>query len=265
MQSNTYIQNRHHNVGIAGGFPDLRYNSRFNPVVYSGTITGLRISSVDGTAFMDNCAALVPYADGSHLVEIYDASGMMLRGYLGAAGTGETLGDELLTNGDFATGDGTGWTMHGGADATIDYTGNELTATITTAGSKAFAQYVLGDVRNHLIYYSFTIRDCSNWPGRLYQSTPYNDIRNFTSNGTYTGYNTVWITSVFLAVGAATITYPGAVLTIDDVSLKSVLTPSTSGATIVSAKGGGTANFQYKNASFTYNEASYYCLIKRAR
>ncbi|MGB3988660.1 MAG: hypothetical protein WBK67_03165, partial [Minisyncoccales bacterium] len=101
MQSNTYIQNRHHNVGIAGGFPDLRYNSRFNPVVYSGTISGLRISSVDGTAMLDACAALVPYADGSHLVEIYDASGRMLRGYLSAAGDGEDLGAETLvwTNG----------------------------------------------------------------------------------------------------------------------------------------------------------------------
>jgi len=37
---------------------------------------------------------------------------------------------------------------------------------------------------------------------------------------------------------------------------KSVNAPS-SGATIVSAKGGATANFAYKNASFTYNAASY--------
>jgi hypothetical protein len=53
--------------------------------------------------------------------------------------------------------------------------------------------------------------------------------------------------------------------TIADLAVKQVLTPSADGATIVSAKGGATANFQYKNASFTYNAASYYCLIRKAR
>ena len=90
------------------------------PVVYRGTISSLRISSVDGTAFLDNCAALVPYADGNHLVEIYDASGRMLRGYLGAAGTGETLGDELHTQSNAIADPNsseanatTGWTVTG--------------------------------------------------------------------------------------------------------------------------------------------------------
>jgi hypothetical protein len=65
-------------------------------VKYRGTVTGLRISAVDGTAFIDNAGATIPtYADGNHQIEIYDASNRMLRGVLKAAGTGETLSDEL--------------------------------------------------------------------------------------------------------------------------------------------------------------------------
>ena len=74
---------------------DKSWGGGNSQVVYSGTISGLRISSVDGTAFIDACAALVPYADGNHLVEIYDASGRLLRGYLAAAGDGEDLGAAL--------------------------------------------------------------------------------------------------------------------------------------------------------------------------
>ena len=49
------------------------------PTLITGTATGMRISSVDGTAFLDNCAALVPYADGNHLLN-YDSANRMLRG-----------------------------------------------------------------------------------------------------------------------------------------------------------------------------------------
>jgi hypothetical protein len=65
-------------------------------VKYRGTVTGLRISAVDGTAFIDNAGATIPtYADGNHQIEIYDSDNRILRGVLKAAGTGETLSDEL--------------------------------------------------------------------------------------------------------------------------------------------------------------------------
>ena len=65
-------------------------------VKYRGTVTGLRISAVDGTAFIDAAnSSITDLADGNHQIEIYDASNRMLRGVLKAAGTGETLSDEL--------------------------------------------------------------------------------------------------------------------------------------------------------------------------
>ena len=57
--------------------------------VHQSTLTGLRISAVDGTAFVDNGSALTPYADGYHEISIYDSSGYELKGILKAQGTGE--------------------------------------------------------------------------------------------------------------------------------------------------------------------------------
>ena len=55
------------------------------------------------------------------------------------------------------------------------------------------------------------------------------------------------------------------VLNINAMRVKAITAPSSSGATIVSAKGGTTYNFAYKNTSFTYNAASYYCIVSKVR
>ena len=49
----------------------------------------------------------------------------------------------------------------------------------------------------------------------------------------------------------------------DDISLKQVLTPSTSGSTIVNAINGTTENFLTKETGFVYNAASYTVRVKR--
>ncbi|MFO8145407.1 MAG: hypothetical protein R6T89_06755 [Candidatus Syntrophosphaera sp.] len=64
--------------------------------VYSDTITGLRISAVDGTAFVDAAADITTYADGNHLLEIEDSLGNIASGVLSAQGSGETLGSEEI-------------------------------------------------------------------------------------------------------------------------------------------------------------------------
>lgn len=57
------------------------------------TITGLRISAVDGTAFLDNCAELQKYI--GRMIRIYDSGSRYLEGWIKANGSGETLGNEL--------------------------------------------------------------------------------------------------------------------------------------------------------------------------
>lgn len=101
-------------------------------LLYSGTITGLRISSVDGTAFLDNCAVEVPeaqwvlktsgniaagdnkldytsanafvefgvdlsaYQDGNHKIYVTDSAGKVAQGFIsGTAPGGLTFSGEI--------------------------------------------------------------------------------------------------------------------------------------------------------------------------
>lgn len=243
------------------------------PVVYRNALSGLRISAVDGTAFLDACAALVPYADGSHLVEIYDASGRMLRGYLGAAGTGETYGSPLGNNMSFAT-----WTGDNPDDwlLTGESGGNEISEVGTTeghggAGTGSCNFYTTGNDINirqaSLVVVGgvmhFTTVVSAVIAGGAKLTDGFTTYATYTTTGTKTVLATGTTgTTLYVQrseVGAAND------VTIDSIVSKQVLTPSADGATIVSAKGGATQNFAYKNAAFTYNAASYHVIVKKVR
>ena len=61
----------------------------------SVTRTNMKISAIDGTAFVDFSAAdvLTNYLGGKLIIT--DSAGKKLIGYIKAAGSGETLSDEL--------------------------------------------------------------------------------------------------------------------------------------------------------------------------
>lgn len=63
--------------------------------VYSDTITGLKISAVDGASLIDGAADVVAYADGNHLIEIEDHSGNIISAFLSAPGSGEDIGTTI--------------------------------------------------------------------------------------------------------------------------------------------------------------------------
>jgi len=223
------------------------------PVKYRGTLTGLRISSVGGTALIDNAGATIPtLADGNHQIEIYDAEGRMLKGVLKAAGSAETLsGVELTTDGEFTDTanwtEQTNWAVAGGvAASTGSNAGQSVYQVVTTAtnvlykATTTISAYTSG-------YGSFIL-------GALSSASPLN------SSNTFSYYATGIVTSSVnfgLKSGSTPLVGESSVI-----SLQSVTAPSTSGCTIVSAKGGTTYNFAYKNASFTYN--STYTVIVRA-
>ena len=216
-------------------------------VVYRGTITDLRISAVDGTAFIDNAGATIPtYADGNHSIEIYDSSNRMLRGVLKAAGTGETYSSDLFAGWDFTS----GWNY--GPTTTIN-SSSQFTTSATT-----------GYVGKPSI-----ITTNALYRGTLLATTTASVVqfRDNTSTKTYYNYGTT--NGYFNAINAGVTIYifgsTGCSCTVGTLSLAKVLTPSSSGCTIVSAKGGTTYNFSYKNASFTYNAASYYVIIRAIR
>ena len=231
-------------------------------VAYRGTITGLRISSVDGTAFIDACADLVPYADGNHLVEIYSATGM-LRGYLAAAGTGETT-TEYVVDGAFTSSDnwteGTAWAVAGGV-ATYD---NSANANAMTQTGWTVPQFVLGKLTATVASAGSASLYILNAAGTYAYWTP-NGAKTLTSD-TYSYYKSLAHPDNGNRTGIAVFGYTaGAAFTLDNLSFASVDSPSADGCTIVSERGGAVQSFSYRSSFFDYNSATNYVVVRKAR
>jgi hypothetical protein len=210
-------------------------------VVYRGTVTGLRISAVNGTAFIDNAGATIPtLADGNHIIEIYDSSNRMLKGFLKAAGTGETLDTNIFSSYDFTS----GWTP---VNATIN--GSNQFTVMENNGNIYKTGLTTVPALYKILFSSSQTQGVSSLGGAF--NTIFMDVITYNTAvySTIRFYNTL----------------KDAVVTINSVSVQQVLTPSSSGATIVSTKGGTTYNFAYRNTSFTYNAANYYVIIKEAK
>jgi len=232
-------------------------------IVYSGTISGLRISAVDGGltesggAFIDNAGATIPtYADGAHLIEIYDSSNQMIKGILKAQGDGEDL-SETEINPDPGFDSTTGWTIQdgwgilGGKATMFSGTGHFL---YRAAVQTALALYKT----------TLDIDAIANaWVGTLYRANGEHGTRH-TTTGTKTEYHTL-SSAASAAIGLYCAVPAYLTGTFDNLSRKQVTAPGTSGATIVSQKDGTTYNFTSKNASFTYNAASYYVVVRALR
>ena len=67
--------------------------------VARGTVTqaNMKISAVDGTAFIDFSAADVLTLKLGHLLRVRDSAGRAIQGFIKAVGTGETLDTEIAT------------------------------------------------------------------------------------------------------------------------------------------------------------------------
>jgi hypothetical protein len=239
----------------------------FKTELYDATVSGLRISSVDGTAFLDNCAALVPYANGRNQVIIYDASGRQLVGYLSAQGAGETLASTggPLDDGEIYNDPGfddatkwaaqTNWVVNAAASSKAVSSGGN-------AGQSAYQQIT---IQKYYLYKAVCV--CSDYTSGTLRFRAGGSI-NPETNITGTGTTTYRFTSVdspansSLQSGTAGSEFIGAA---SSVSLKRITAPSTDGVLIVSTKGGATRNFASANASFTYNAAGYRCVVLGSR
>ena len=252
-------------------------------VKYRGTVTGLRISAVDGTAFLDvlstgtldlavspllhtgsltqantrmSAVAGTSFIDtddatfatnlsdhlGKYLV-IKDSAGKKASAWIKAAGTGETLTD-LIAEWDLTS----GWATF--AAATI----NDAD-TFTTAGPGGVRKDISG-AAGASVKLTASYTTTASGVGLM----NYGNSTTYLSSFVTGGYRTlVDATGIYLRNASAGQT------DITSMSIEQVLTPSSSGATIVSAKGGATENFAYKDASFTYNAASYQVIVRAAR
>lgn len=257
---------------------------KLNPatVKYRGTLTGLRISSVNGTAFIDNAGATVPtYADGNHSIEIYDASGRMLKGVLKEAISAEVLGDERYTAANcIAIGSeanattglftvGTLPTLESTAAGT-PHNGSWHLHIISDEANEGHSDYPLTECVAGGLHYASTWGKCvsgtSTFSWYLYTNSLFLGASNTTADyAAYTKYFTVPHTdaepkvSIYHRSGAAVSEFYT-----DQQSVKQVTAPGA-GATIVNAKGGTVYNFANKDASFTYNAKSYLVQIRKLR
>jgi len=236
----------------------------------------MRLSAVDGTAFIDFSAANVLTDHIGKRLTIFDSAGKKLIGFIKAAGTGETYGVEKVTNGGF-TSDTSGWTpinnailaSVGGGEA-----GNCLQIT-EGGGTNPHAKQVFGVVAHTLFLHNVYAKAGSEATvhaaarehiGNIYHTViPAQEATgSWVKHGLYgtvkdTG-NIEIVLYQFCAIGA------GTNLFYDTDSFKQVLTPAATGVTIVSTPGGTVFNWESKEAGFNYNDpAGYEYLITNQR
>jgi hypothetical protein len=226
-----------------GGLPILKNHTAVTQV-------NMKISAVDGTSFVDFSASAFS-ADNirnNDWVEIFDSSKRKIGGFIKAAGTGETTGDELIGAANFVTAGF--WSDVSGV--TFGTPSGSNTFTGGGAGNPARAGKAL--LTNYKLYKAAS--DISISTGTMTIADHIGAaILSKAGTGDFTGYFT-WIDGsarmyYWLSVGSGGVTMSGG-------SIRQVLTPSSTGVTITNTPGGATYNWGVKDANFNYNDASGY-------
>ena len=260
-------------VYVSGGVDPVEIGRRIavsSPGVItlaSGSVTqaNMKLSAVDGTAFVDFSTAniLTDYVPDRSKLTITDSAGKKLIGYIKAAGTGETLGANVLTNGDMES--FTGWTQTRGAlsaETTDKIEGAQsgkftLTDTIgyfyrQPAWSLDCLYAINGSIKNLTIGTMYI--EVGPNPGNRKQifplSVPPSTWTEFSGYYTPPTSSSIFLSYAYGLSGNAWLT--------DNVTIKQVLTPSTTGVTITSTADGSTYNWATKEEGFNYNDASGY-------
>ena len=257
---------------LTGGGDEGADRCWFGQVLASGTIARdtLKISAADGVAFVDPSSDAVASAAFLAAVNNHDAieitsktDGKKMHGYIKAAGTGETLGANVLTNGDMES--FTGWTQTRGAlsaettDKIEGAQSGKFTLTATTgsfyrqpAWSRDCLYAINGSIKNLTIgtmYIEVGPQHFGNRKRIFPLSVPPSTWTEFS------GYYTPSTSSVFVSYGYG---LSGNAWLTDNVTIKQVLTPSATGVTITSTADGSTYNWASKEDGFNYNDASGY-------
>ena len=199
---------------------------------------------------------------------VKDSTGKALVGYVKAAGTGETFSTNKITNGTFDS-DITGWTNNParGLD-TFEWDAGKLKAVSNGSGAPSYRNAYSNTfalTAGQLLYIENNLTVTGSFSFIGIESTPVGS--GIVAGGTLTrttNTNTYYRTVITSAAGAVFNFYGSEANTsaftvlLDDVSVKQVLTPSTTGVTITSTADGTTYNWASKEAGFNYNDASGY-------
>jgi hypothetical protein len=213
-------------------------------VVASGTCTqaNMKISAVNGTAFIDFTAAGILTSKIGHLVRIKDSSNRAIQGYIKAAGSGETLDATNLV---------TEWTNVNYDTFTSVASPDIAAAVYTTSGTQTGTSNSMVTTAGKLY------KLVATWTNVAGEAPTLTGTNGFVTTTLAAGVNNIYFTATGTSVVLTTTNTAAASWGCTFV-LKQVTVPANTGVTIVSTKGGATYNFSQKNSVFNYNDASGY-------
>ena len=206
----------------------------------TGTVSLANIRLSFDPAFIDfSAAGTLPL---NHRLRICDSAGKCIVGFTRAAGTGETY-TELLDDTGFA--DNTkwtcnaGWSVAGGKGVKVsDAVGRMIYQTKDIVSGKLYKLSLTVDAITDTMRFRF-----GSYAGSYFNATV----------SSYTVSTETASTGLGLQTSAASST-----ATVDNLSMSSVDTPSATGVTITSTRGGSVYNWTSVEAGFNYNDASGY-------
>jgi hypothetical protein len=263
-------------VGATGNITDIATNALGNvnaqtvtnnahaPVSGNVTFANIILSSINGTAFVDFSAvgALTNYLGGK--LTITDHAGHKLIGYIKAAGTGETYGTERLANTTLENTTGVSSSIGTLSSVAGGQVGNCLQ--VANTGNAASTAYETPAVTNGWAVkaQAYLKKGTSTEAGLMIQqndgdylvyTAKYNTAASWVLNSIYFCADVTSYLFKFLVDWEDT---AGLTALFDEASCKQVLTPATTGVTIVSALGGSTYNWTSEESGFNRNDTGNY-------
>ena len=249
--------------------------SEVNFHVASGTVTqaNMRISAAAGVSFVDfsdsEAAGNKLINHLGYLLKIKDSAGKVIQGFVRNAGTAETPDSNLVTNGaDFTGGPPpTGWVAGRSTLAAVagGEAGNCLEVT-RVSDPNNYGAFPLTTVIGALYKFSGSVKSGTSGNEayevvlRDFIANSYVKALSGTSSGSWvgtSGYATATITTSALYFYKSSTT--AGTMLFDTATVAKVLTPSATGVTISSTKGGTSLdNWAAKDSAFNYNDASGY-------
>lgn len=236
-------------------------------VVASGTVSNqnARISLAAGRAFCDLVGEdLSGYADGAHIVVITDSAGKTLRGWLGSVGGGATVSDERLTNGGF-TSSTSGWFPGDCTLASVagGEAGNALEITRTGGTYQVAGQTVAAAPGELLRLTAYVKSGTSGNENSMVAISDGSGVTNvvLASSGVWQQNTVIWRVALAQATTTAWLnkaTATAGTMLFDTASLVHILTPSATGATVMTTRSGMERAWISEESGFNRNDASGY-------
>lgn len=242
----------------------------------SVTQANCKKSLVDGTAFLDVAVDLSAYASldtatfHPYYIELTDSASKVAWGYIGASGSGEALGSELVTNGNMETADPpSGWLP--GANTTLDGVADERTGGAGAQSLEVEVTSGTGDAHQEIVTIAGAIYKLPFWAKNIDAASlsvqAFDDAAytiKLLESDSLVGY-VAWAqcTGYFSAVSIQArvrmrVSGTNVTARFDDVSCKQLTDCSTNGVHILSTIEGSTRNWADIESGFNYNDSSGY-------